>query len=335
MKSIAIFILICLPSSSWAKWYSQICVTGAIESVMRDQDGDIVFVRYPNETDEEYDDNGIVSQNYTDRQLRHDAHPVPTIRTSKRRRYLQEPISNNTAIFHVRSCACQAFPQDADLLLCPADADFCGMSFTDEPVACYSVSVTEVVARNAWPLILLWYFGLVIICFCTIQGETTKYYVKSWFTSKYNEDFIDRIFAEDDTTPSNQSSWWTWQRYRFEQNLMAQAQWRWRNQESQQQETHRVQVLLPQLEMKTKIFTNNDFEGGLHRRKEKEEDDGSFQQPTCTICFVPFEEGDRIGALECQHNFHSKCLKTWLCRRNACPLCSLPVAKRRQQQSHG
>ena len=46
--------------------------------------------------------------------------------------------------------------------------------------------------------------------------------------------------------------------------------------------------------------------------------------------FVPLEEGDRVGALECQHNFHVDCLKSWLSRRNACPLCAVPIAKRRQ-----
>jgi hypothetical protein len=35
--------------------------------------------------------------------------------------------------------------------------------------------------------------------------------------------------------------------------------------------------------------------------------------------------------LECRHNFHVACLKSWLARRNVCPLCSQPVAKRRQQ----
>ena len=43
--------------------------------------------------------------------------------------------------------------------------------------------------------------------------------------------------------------------------------------------------------------------------------------PTCTICYGPLNEGDRVGDLPCGHIFHSECLKVWLPRRNVCPLC--------------
>lgn len=45
---------------------------------------------------------------------------------------------------------------------------------------------------------------------------------------------------------------------------------------------------------------------------------------TCTICILPIQNGDRIGALECDHKFHVKCLKEWIKRRNVCPLCQSP-----------
>ena len=44
-------------------------------------------------------------------------------------------------------------------------------------------------------------------------------------------------------------------------------------------------------------------------------------QLSCTICFSPIEEGERVGALSCDHIFHVECLKAWLSRRNVCPLC--------------
>ena len=43
---------------------------------------------------------------------------------------------------------------------------------------------------------------------------------------------------------------------------------------------------------------------------------------TCMICFMELLDGDRIGALPCNHTFHADCLKTWLRRRNVCPLCN-------------
>lgn len=41
----------------------------------------------------------------------------------------------------------------------------------------------------------------------------------------------------------------------------------------------------------------------------------------CTICIADIENGDKNGDLDCGHEFHSKCLKEWIIRRNSCPLC--------------
>ena len=45
---------------------------------------------------------------------------------------------------------------------------------------------------------------------------------------------------------------------------------------------------------------------------------------TCSICMMEIEDGERIGALECDHKFHVDCLKEWIKRRNVCPLCQTP-----------
>jgi hypothetical protein len=54
----------------------------------------------------------------------------------------------------------------------------------------------------------------------------------------------------------------------------------------------------------------------------------SLEEPSCAICFAPLEVGDRIGDLRCKHEFHVDCLKTWMQRKNACPLCNVPIGKR-------
>jgi Ring finger domain len=41
----------------------------------------------------------------------------------------------------------------------------------------------------------------------------------------------------------------------------------------------------------------------------------------CPICHTEIEEGDRVGDLPCNHIMHIECLKTWIVRRNVCPLC--------------
>jgi len=45
---------------------------------------------------------------------------------------------------------------------------------------------------------------------------------------------------------------------------------------------------------------------------------------TCTICILAIKDGDRIGALRCDHKFHVACLSEWIKRRNVCPLCQSP-----------
>ena len=40
------------------------------------------------------------------------------------------------------------------------------------------------------------------------------------------------------------------------------------------------------------------------------------------ICFNAIDIGSKVGVLpNCEHTFHTTCLKEWLKRRNVCPLC--------------
>ena len=42
----------------------------------------------------------------------------------------------------------------------------------------------------------------------------------------------------------------------------------------------------------------------------------------CIICQNKFIESDKINLLNCQHSFHSICLKKWLLKYNhSCPIC--------------
>lgn len=44
----------------------------------------------------------------------------------------------------------------------------------------------------------------------------------------------------------------------------------------------------------------------------------------CAICLAEIKPGNKVGDfrnLDCKHLFHAECLKLWLQRRNACPLC--------------
>jgi hypothetical protein len=56
----------------------------------------------------------------------------------------------------------------------------------------------------------------------------------------------------------------------------------------------------------------------------------SVDEPHCTICFSELEDGDKIGDIGCRHVFHADCLKMWVTKRNSCPLCNIPVARRKR-----
>ncbi|KAM3146680.1 hypothetical protein pb186bvf_001210 [Paramecium bursaria] len=45
----------------------------------------------------------------------------------------------------------------------------------------------------------------------------------------------------------------------------------------------------------------------------------------CTICYENFEIGHKYRTLPCNHLYHSKCIKAWLCNHKKCPLCNIEV----------
>uniref|UniRef100_A0A1J3CPT1 RING-type E3 ubiquitin transferase n=1 Tax=Noccaea caerulescens TaxID=107243 RepID=A0A1J3CPT1_NOCCA len=41
----------------------------------------------------------------------------------------------------------------------------------------------------------------------------------------------------------------------------------------------------------------------------------------CSICQDEYEREAQVGKLDCGHSFHVQCVKQWLSRKNACPVC--------------
>lgn len=375
--------------------------------------------------------------------------------------------------------------QDGDLYLCREQAMYCGVledaeGIYEPIVKCYDQNMKNIIARNAWPLILLWYGGLVVICCCTVHGRTAGDFAIAHISNAvkralcccqnvrgFNDRMIDRMIQDDDRErrrrsgelrdDEDESRPWYLLRHRlmFERALMAQVQWIWRHQEYMREVNLREQGLPPpQIRLKVKRFrmetsTSNSKEGGFSKTPQlpptsittqnsikdnsidtskhqqtlsalspikstnasssktfpseeqrgvsgvstaetsvtdKSTSDGStcssssaenvlvnketaccslcpdennnsnnenendhdsesvakneeqaehnyasevdsLDAPTCTICFCEFREGDRIGDLSCKHEFHIECLKGWVQRKNACPLCNVQIER--------
>lgn len=41
----------------------------------------------------------------------------------------------------------------------------------------------------------------------------------------------------------------------------------------------------------------------------------------CSICITPFETGESVRILACDHLFHPKCVSVWLNEHDTCPNC--------------
>ncbi|XP_043700022.1 uncharacterized protein LOC122650692 [Telopea speciosissima] len=46
----------------------------------------------------------------------------------------------------------------------------------------------------------------------------------------------------------------------------------------------------------------------------------------CSICQEEYEADDDVGKLDCGHSYHICCIKQWLLRKNACPVCKTVAA---------
>jgi len=75
------------------------------------------------------------------------------------------------------------------------------------------------------------------------------------------------------------------------------------------------------LHLKKKSFVEKGKEEGFEDDAVGD-DINDTHQTTCSICMIDIVNGDRIGDLECGHEFHVECLKSWVLWRNTCPLCN-------------
>ncbi|KAM7503365.1 hypothetical protein LguiB_002269 [Lonicera macranthoides] len=49
--------------------------------------------------------------------------------------------------------------------------------------------------------------------------------------------------------------------------------------------------------------------------------DKSEEPDICVICQAEYEDNERIGILECGHEYHGDCIKKWLLQNTVCPIC--------------
>jgi hypothetical protein len=49
----------------------------------------------------------------------------------------------------------------------------------------------------------------------------------------------------------------------------------------------------------------------------------------CVICLEGMDQGNKKYKLHCNHCYHKECIITWLFEKPTCPLCNLPIQRRK------
>ena len=72
----------------------------------------------------------------------------------------------------------------------------------------------------------------------------------------------------------------------------------------------------------------NKTKGSIRCVKKKSE--SSIE--TCVICLDDYQENNIIIKLLCGHKYHVLCLGEWVDEKKTCPLCNLPLKKRKKDK---
>jgi hypothetical protein len=192
---------------------------------------------------------------------------------------------------------------------CAADDVWTGRNEKSTP-RCVFQTQTTIFVRRLWPFILTLYGCLATFLVFTKAGRGIINYVIGLFYPWWNERVADGML-ENDTFRADELVRMHISRQRREIALRYRMMMGSVSNDSGNQEPRELMALI----LRTRRYKAPQ-NGNVADANDDERDD-----PSCSICYEPLEHDEKIGILPCDHLFHSKCLKTWLARRNVCPLC--------------
>ena len=253
-------------------------------------------------------------------------------------------------------------------------------------IGCFELSSQTIFARNAWPVVFLWYGALSCFLLFTSNGKFARTYLfhLACPSERVNEDHVTRILARENdirdrlrlaamydedrrlflvrtrgVRVSNRAAFrrpgMTDEEARLEQaqRWIAQAgiddiprpqvefilktkKFSAEKERARKEHMHQLRVesmkeLSVDLTTPKKDATNK-TDASTPKTVCGNESDDDEPAPAaqndedtfeCTICLTEIEDGDQVGVLPCTHIYHVDCLKQWLKRKNACPLCQI------------
>ncbi|XP_071502634.1 RING finger protein 215-like [Diadema antillarum] len=119
--------------------------------------------------------------------------------------------------------------------------------------------------------------------------------------------------------------------------------WIWRSLVSLAVGFYIINVFLGRIQVQHLGQNNHeDLEGSLRRLaeqamsrmpvwkyKRKRYQQSSESPDSCAVCLDEFHKGQTIRMLPCHHQFHNKCVESWLRNKRTCPLCKLDIVDQR------
>jgi Ring finger domain len=206
---------------------------------------------------------------------------------------------NYTFVTKVRECTCPSMTLRG--VFCPSENDSCGLA-TDGSISCFTKPTRVNLLRNAWPIVVAWYAALCLFLLCTGQGQNARRIVNIYCVNQLCTELVTQILQPTQAISINHS----WEDGGPPHSLAMGELPGEHDNEHHKRRSKRVYL-------KTKRFCAPI--GGI---------DKELDADVCAICIETIEHNDRVGALPCQHAFHVGCLKSWIRKRNVCPLCQTP-----------
>lgn len=228
-------------------------------------------------------------------------------------------------LFQARWCECAEKirgDQGGNYCLISHKENLCHVPVDEsEPILCSRLSSVNVFAKNAWPISLLWFGAMAIYVLLTDGGR---------HIGKY---FLAKLLCCYDSRSINENV--------VEEALRHEAADRMQRRNAVNQFTAQnqpvVYILKTQEFSPSRIKSPRKMDSSISEKTAPISPDSSHNshegccvleedEVVCTICIGEIVEGEKIGALPCEHRFHVSCLKEWLRRKNVCPLCQGPIA---------
>jgi hypothetical protein len=268
--------------------------------------------------------NGITVSSRTDSSSSSASSLSSSLLVSTRRQLQNTPLfldDDPDALLLARECLCAPVADASISTFCPVGQDNCRIALPNGYRAQLELTCTtepqDFFVRYVLPLTVFMFVFFGCLCFCSPKGRSAVGYMKKiihccdedWYEQSLN-DTLDRMVQQQ-----------------FDRRM------RLERARAYQDTTGRIfipsaQNVLPGIGMPTlqreiahrSIVVLKTMKYRGNTRQEVSEDQ---EEELCAICLNAFQEGDRVGNVKCGHIFHATCLKTWIQRKNHCPLCQM------------